>query len=286
MRISDSDLEKKLRESKEEIKESKKDNAYEIYENAKGIDSKKVNIFSSIRFYKIASALMIIVCIVLVIVFSSANAKLKSKPRNVIYYEGTTITNVASQSLDSSVNLSSVDSLKKMVSSTSFDRQVNNSTGIPLASDEATAYEKGDTGSPGSSWASTSVPGSSTSTYKTNNQVDNVDEADIVKVYKDTIFYIPAQNNYRFYYYSSDKEYTPTYVYVLKTSGKSVDIAKKIEYNYTCEFVLGNEEAAIYNYTYSVPMDLYCSDKYLIVRVNTYTYDELKENGTITRRYN
>ena len=75
MRISDNDLEKKLRESKEEIKESKKDNAYEIYENAKGIDSKKVNIFSSIRFYKIASALMIIVCIVLVIYIQKAFLK-------------------------------------------------------------------------------------------------------------------------------------------------------------------------------------------------------------------
>ena len=284
MRISDEDLEKKLRESKEEIKESKKDNAYEIYENAKGIDSKKVNIFSSIRFYKIASALMIIVCIVLVIVFSSANAKLKSKPRNVIYYEGTSGNSASSLALDNSVSLTSLDSLKEMVSSTSFDRQVI--SGYVLAADES-ILSKGDTGSIGdSSWASTSVPGSSTSTYKTNTQVDNVDEADIVKVHGDTIFYIPTQNNYRFYYYSSDKEYTPTYVYVLKTSGKSVDIAKKIEYNYNCEFAVGNEEASIYKYTYSVPMDLYCSDKYLIVRVNTYTYDELKENGTITRRYN
>ena len=280
MKISDNDLEKKLRESKEEIKESKKDNAYEIYENAKGIDSKKVNIFSSIRFYKIASALMIVLCIVLVVVFSSVNAKLKSKPRNVIYYEGASGNSASSLALDHSVSLTSLDSLKEMVSSTSFDRQV--SSGIVWEEDES-IHAKGDTGS---SWASTSVPSSSTSTYKTNTQVDNVDEADIVKVYKDTIFYIPAQNNYRFYYYSSDKEYTPTYVYVLKTSGKNVDIAKKIEYNYTCEFVLGNEEASIYNYTYSVPMDLYCSDKYLIVRVNTYTYDELKENGTITRRYN
>ena len=283
MKISDNDLDKGLRNSREEIEESKKNNAYEIYELAKAKEVNKVNIFSSIRFYKLASAFMMVALIVVVVVFASINTKLKTKPRNVIYYEGTSSTNAsANLASNQSEAITSLDSLKEMVNVSTFDQVIKTSSSIGwLELDEAaatTASIKADSG----------APGNATSTYRTNNQVDNVDEADIVKVYGDTIFYIPAydSNSYRFYYYSDGKNLNPLYVYVLKTNDQNVSIEKKIEYSYNCEFMLGNEEASIYKYTYSVPMDLYCSDKYLIVRVNTYTYDELKENGSSTRRYN
>lgn len=106
--------------------------------------------------------------------------------------------------------------------------------------------------------------------YGTNIQDKAVDEADIVKVNGDYIYYIPTIPRY----YSNSNGYfelvdeVPSCMYILKAQGDDIEVVSEISMDTEKKRVAGNSEVEVYEYKISKPKDLYFTDEYLIVRVS------------------
>ena len=107
------------------------------------------------------------------------------------------------------------------------------------------------------------------SQYQTNIQVEGVDEADIVKVIGNKIFYLPTKNyneNGRVCMLEEEKD--NLYLRQIIQYGKKEEILKTINgYN----LIQASEKE---------PLDLYVTDKFLIVRVSKSEYKRTQEDAT------
>lgn len=112
---------------------------------------------------------------------------------------------------------------------------------------------KGETGSPGDTNTSDNP------VYETNNQEEEVKEADIVKVDGDYIYYIPAYN------YNEEKS---NYVYKLKGQENNCVIEGSIEFARSKEFVAIYSNGTAYDYITPIPSDMFIYNDYLIVRID------------------
>ena len=66
--------------------------------------------------------------------------------------------------------------------------------------------------------------------FTTNIQVENVDEADIVKVNGDYIYYVTkAYNNYS-YTLNTSTQYSKNALYILKANNEKLDIVKEFSF--------------------------------------------------------
>ena len=142
--------------------------------------------------------------------------------------------------------------------------------------------ENGDTGSPGET--------SDSPVYETNNQEEEVNEADIVKVDGDYIYYIPAV----FDYYGGKSNY----VYKLKGQEKECVIEASIEFAPSKTFAGEDNDSKLYDHVTPVPRDMFIYNDYLIVRLDkryftaryqdssTYYVDHYSGYNTEIRIYN
>ncbi len=147
------------------------------------------------------------------------------------------------------------------------------------------ASEKGDTGAPGEAQIQNESP-----VYETNNQEKEVNEADIVKVDGDYIYYIPAV----FDYYGGKSNY----VYKLKGQEKECVIEGSIEFTPSKTFASEDNDSKLYNHVTPVPRDMFIYNDYLIVRLDkryytaryqgssTYYVDHYSGYNTEIRIYN
>ena len=94
---------------------------------------------------------------------------------------------------------------------------------------------------------------------QTNTQVENVDEADIVKLYKDRLYYV---NNY------SDK----TKIIITKATKNGNELEKLGEINYHMNYD--------YNGGYEMPRDIFVKDNYLVAMFDSSVVLEEKDKGT------
>ena len=113
--------------------------------------------------------------------------------------------------------------------------------------------------------------------YQTNTQVENVDEADVVKVHGKNIFYLPNAGSY--YSASSNNLYMFT-----ETNGK-LKLVKTINYGYNIETIKEYDDTySEVKVTSKIALDLYVTDKYLVVHVGYEAYTALQTKGNSSLR--
>lgn len=109
------------------------------------------------------------------------------------------------------------------------------------------------------------------SDYQTNVQVEGVDEADIVKVIKNKIFYLPTcSESYR--------------IHMLEEVDDKLFLRKTIKYGKSEEVIKTVNGFNLIQASERCPLDLYVTDNYLIVRVSKYEY-KYTQSTTSTFRY-
>ena len=123
---------------------------------------------------------------------------------------------------------------------------------------------------PTSQKVDTSTP---TSSYKTNTQVENVDEADIVKVSGNFIFYLTYKSRYN---------YNKNVLTMFEEVDDELLVRKQITFTTTETIEKEYDEYNLVRVTAESAQDLYVTDRYLIVRIYKYEYLNVrnKENKT------
>lgn len=230
------DLEKKIKNSKNTIVESSKYNPKQLYEYAKMKEEKEVLKFS------INKCILVIPSIILICVLTLTIFLLHGD--NIKHIDKTTNMNKEFKQFET------VEELKEYI---------NNSTkGFSLIDGELNG-EKDDLAD---------IEGVSTdSNYNTNIQVENVEEADIVKVKGDYIYYISQSNKYY-----NDKNN----LYVLKKIGDNLEVIKKVIFGKAVNEIADTGKEVVSNIVNSHAIELYVTDNYLIVHC------EVKEYISIT----
>ena len=261
------DLEKKIRESKDCMEESKASSSKNIYKMAKS-DSPKGQ---SIR--KAFSPKLVIKYAIFVLVFalmftggfflSKALNKGSGEIREKIIYRSTSDHNNVNVNYDdveqsaSPLTFSSFSSQEELISYLT-DNRGNKSTGRSSSSNG-----KGDemyVQSESAAEPTNSLDGEGSS-YQTNTQVENVDEADIVKVKGNHIFYIPSRN------YNAK---SACYMYT-EVDG-DLKLSKELSFDEQIDVLKEQDGYQLVKITRTTPMDLYVTDKYLVIRISKYEY--------------
>ena len=260
-----SEFDDKIRRSKNAIEESNINNPSFIYNQVK---EKEMNYKPQLNFKRaLASSLAILLMIgIMTVVF---------------------IVNNRGFDLDS-INRNNLDI--RTISSTDEYQAIHNARVAKIRSynkgyyDEE-ASEKGETGAPGEAQIQ-----SESSVYETNNQEKEVNEADIVKVDGDYIYYIPAVIDY----YGGKSNY----VYKLKGQENECVIEGSIEFTPSKTFASEDNDSRLYNHVTPVPRDMFIYNDYLIVRLDkryfttryqgssTYYVDHYSGYNTEIRIYN
>lgn len=252
-----SDFEKRLRESKNEIIDSQINNPKEIYQKAVS-NKKTIFKFNYNLFLKFA---MIVLMIITISISGVAIYKSNEEQPIVINPIINIDTNNFNELLqkDEMMQFSNKKQIETLIkaSSVSLDFVYDLSEDVNVSPGEA--GPKGDSGV------------DSDREYNTNIQEENVDEADIVKVNGDYIYYIPY-SSYSSYY--SDESYKK--LYVLKAEGNSLKKIKEINYVTESKELGKDENAIVTEYKTTQPKDLFYTDKYIILRLETRIYDQIK----------
>ena len=301
-KINDNELDNLIRDSKEVIETSQRNNAKEIYQLSKDVNEKKEevkvrknNFFSSVRFLRFASMAFLtlfIVVLILVIVFYNNRVNYIT---NITYVngEGSSETLVTSKDVKNtrfSRNVTSIDELKSIVNKTTNEIGGRiRLDGLIIKADSYTSIASIDTEDSVEYYPAGSVPlysDKSGSIYKTNNQEEEADEADIVKVNGNYIYYLPYNANSRSYV--SKKTDINKYVYIIKADEGKMEVVKRIGFGEEVYKLKENNDVIIYHCDSTIPLDLYYTDKYLIIRVDTISYEfgVLKSNEGSYNRYN
>ena len=110
--------------------------------------------------------------------------------------------------------------------------------------------------------------GESDSTYKTNVTVENVDEADIVKVIGNHIFYLPSVK-----YDENNK------VHMLEEENGVLKLIKTIEFNKEKELIKTENGYNLLQVEDDFAQNLYVTDRYLIVQISHMSYKVLQKVG-------
>ena len=252
-----SDFEKRLRESKNEIIDSKINNSKEIYQKAVS-NKKTIFKFNYNLFLKFA---MIVLMIITISISGVAIYKSNEEQPIVINPIINIDTNNFNELLqkDEMMQFSNKKQIETLIkaSSVSLDFVYDLSEDVNVSPGEA--GPKGESGV------------ESDREYNTNIQEENVDEADIVKVNGNYIYYIPY-SSYSSYY--SDESYKK--LYVLKAEGNSLKKIKEINYVTESKEIGKDENAIVTEYKTTQPKDLFYTDKYIILRLETRIYDQIK----------
>ena len=107
------------------------------------------------------------------------------------------------------------------------------------------------------------------SSYQTNTQVENVDEADIVKVKGNHIFFIPREYAPSPYY---KLEGITSHCYMYTEVEGKLELSKTLEFGKESELLDQKDIYYLYQVKETRPMDLYVTDDYLIIRINKVEY--------------
>ena len=266
------DFEKKIKDSKEVIEPSKKNNAGEIYEITKTNIKTRRSIKDLFTFRLVIKYAVFLLFIALVFtsgIFVSNALRDKNKvPYRTDENGNIIVEKVDNKNNDKPLTFGSFETEDELISYLS-NNQVNVQTGsnggwFTMDEEKATSASIQN--------ATASVKEFNVS-YTTNTQVENVDEADIVKVHGNNIFYLPYGG---INYYNNDVNK----VYMFTEVNGELKLAKTIEYTKKIE------ELKKYDETYSEvkvtnkrPLDLYVTDKYLIVHIGYEEYTGLQEEG-------
>lgn len=280
------DLEKKLKELKNEIKPSVKNNPAEIYSKFVSMNQKEEKnqkkLFGNLNLMmKYVVSVLLIVCITV----ASISILLHKGNKNYTF-----IYNEESKGnylpADNSIKqVTSFEELKMIIdNSSSTSSNITDGLIEPGFKEEDFEFNEGldsdmgvVTGTPSYTMGSIDIAIDTDRDYSTNNQVEGVEEADIVKVNGDYIYYIPRPND-SFYnlYYSSGSLPVDNVVYILKARMRTVDVTHKFVYEASRVLVEEDEEAKVYDCSYTIPQDLYITDKFLIVSAITYKWTNIE----------
>ena len=260
-----SEFDDKIRRSKNAIEESNINNPSFIYNQVK---EKEMNYKPQLNFKRaLASSLAILLMIgIMTVVF-------------IVNNRGFDLDSIDRNNLDI-----------RTISSTDEYQAIHNARVAKIRSSangyyDEEASEKGETGAPGEAQIQ-----SESSVYETNNQEEEVNEADIVKVDGDYIYYIPAVIDY----YGGKSNY----VYKLKGQENECVIEGSIEFTPSKTFASEDNDSRLYNHVTPVPRDMFIYNDYLIVRLDkryftaryqdssTYYVDHYSGYNTEIRIYN
>ena len=259
-----SDFEKRLKESKNEIIDSQINNPKEIYQKAVS-NKKTIFKFNYNLFLKFAMIVLMIITISISGVAIHKSNQEKPIVINPIINIDTNNFNELLQK-DEMMQFSNKKQIETLIkaSSISLDFVYDLSEDVNVSPE--VGAPKGDSGV------------DSDREYNTNIQEENVDEADIVKVNGNYIYYIPY-SSYSSYY--SDESYKK--LYVLKAEGNSLKKIKEINYVTESKELGKDENAIVTEYKTTQPKDLFYTDKYIILRLEATIYDQIKYGNRESR---
>ena len=252
-----SDFEKRLKESKNEIIDSKINNPKEIYQKAVS-NKKTIFKFNYNLFLKFAMIVLMIITISI-----SGVAIYKSNEEQPIVINP--IINIDTNNFN---ELLQKDEMMQFSNKKQIETLIKASS---ISLDFVYDLSEDDNDSPGEAGPKGESGVDSDREYNTNIQEENVDEADIVKVNGNYIYYIPY-SSYSSYY--SDESYKK--LYVLKAEGNSLKKIKEINYVTESKEIGKDENAIVTEYKTTQPKDLFYTDKYIILRLETRIYDQIK----------
>lgn len=263
------DFEKKIKDSKECIKKTDLNEGSRIYKLAKNNENneetKKTSFFNLSKKLIIKYAIFILLFAITFtggfLIASSLN-KGKIVYKNIIGRNDITVNyNQVSDNV-APAKFSNFETKEELIDYLSDSK--NTSTLYSSASDRSLTEEL-DYFHPAVKEYSASTPSIEFSTYTTNTQVENVDEADIVKVSGNHIFYIPKKynnNKYKLYMFSEVKG--------------NLEITKVISYGTNNEVLKKENGYELVKVNNTYPNDLYVTEKYLIVRIEKVEYKKVQ----------
>jgi len=266
----------KIKESRDYIKtKPEKDSSY-IYQKALNSEPEKKPSFyfrysKAIRF----AALILIVCSVFTAGFFVSKAindsKIVYNSPDVYKYSDTNKVKVNYENneiLTKPSTFSNFESKEDIINYLS-DNKNNNSSNSYYSTSSSIGQDEGVKD------GSSSIEESSSS-YKTNTQEENVDEADIVKVCGNHIFFLPNVSS------GEDKK-----LIVFTEENGKLNTSFIINYSENEEILKEFDEYNLVGVTTTIPQDLFVTDKYVVVRISKYSYKTLKsKNSTKYPDYN
>ena len=280
------DLEKKIKDSKNCIEKANANNSKQIYNMAKNTHPNETMPKKQISLRIITKYAIAVVVFMLVFTggFFLSKALIKPEERIVeievekekekiiqtyVYRNGVssrddvTVNYQEVARTDAPLSFGSFNNKEELIS---YLNDTKTKTSTALTGDEL-SFESNQSGAiPGAEYDFSE----SSSTYQTNTQVENVDEADIVKVKGNHIFYLT--NSSKCYMFTEiDGELLTTNVL---NFGEEIEELKSIDRN-------GYKNAyQLVSITRTEAKDLYVTDKYLIIRINKYEYKATRERYT------
>ena len=268
-------LDKKIKESKNAIEESSISNPSHIYAKVNN-NNQKVNILKSNLFIKYA------ICCLLIVAITVCMIAILKGPNEFGIIVGNESGNldVSETYSDGLKKVTSIDEIKNLVLNAT-----NSNVSIPNdgAVDEDLKVESSSPSYSGGIAGSINPDINTEHIYNTNNQVANVDEADIVKVNGDYIYYVTRAKYYYEYKNIDDTikhQLSKNCLYILKANGDSLDIVKEITFEDTEEVVSSNEEAKVIEESSHYPLDVLFTEKYIVLSVRTSKQSFVEYNNT------
>jgi len=267
------DFERKIKDSKIEIIESKVNNPKELYQKAINKTNHKINLFNRTMIIRYAMILLMLVTITIsgIAIYKSGQELPPIINQIVNIFEGDDISDLETNEI---IKLQNINQIKKVINTSKNDLNYE-------ILDEVIAGEKGDLGDFESS--SSGNPGSldTDREYQTNVQEENVDEADIVKVNGNYIYYIPYTS------YSTNYSYDEySVLYILKVKNDTVNLVKKINFATEEKEIAKNSVASVFEQKKTNPMDLFYTDDYIILRLHTTIREYVQYGQRKTFKFN
>ena len=268
-------LDKKIKDSKSSIKESNINNPGSIYSKAnikKG--NLKNTLFSKLMIFRYLTVLLLSLTAILSILLLNNNNSVNNPNEdnnninNPVEDEKNNNSNDLNNiNLDGSVKFSDASEIRTLLMNSS---NVNNNEDMEGGVVPPTDEPSGD-----------SPSGGIDHEYETNNQVEGVDEADIVKVNGDYIYYV-TQKITTYGYLDSvyvKRQFGQNALYILKANGDSLDIIKTVTFPSKEEVVASNDEAVVTDIISYTPLDILYTDKYVVLSVSAFAYSNVSYNG-------
>ncbi|MBO4666909.1 MAG: beta-propeller domain-containing protein [Bacilli bacterium] len=274
------DFEKKIRESKECIEESKVSSSKDIYKMAKSASPKGPSIKKAFTPKLVIKYAIIVLAFLLMFTggfFLSKGLNKNSDGKEKIIYRSTVDNNNVTINYDdveektTPLSFSSFNSQEELVSYLADNRGAKSTAN----GDESAGWYSIPTAQAESVMDGDSAKANSSSSYQTNTQVENVDEADVVKVKGNHIFYITNTSN---------SKKSACYMYT-EVDGE-LELTKEIEFSEQIDLIETKEGYELVKITRTTPMDLYVTDKYLVLRINKYEYKSTRYINISTLKYN
>ena len=204
--------------------------------------------------FKIIKTFSLIFVLLIMLFISSCSSKDSNTPNNPIEIKDIPIVNLEGANVKTFETEEDLQEFIQMAKTTSsFYRNYNGDDVIAIEDEPIpTAPQEGN------------VDGNNTNSneYQTNTAVASVDEADIVKVSGDYIFYL-----------------TNKVTRILKKNKDTLDEVKTIYAEESDELVQVYGEVEVRHFSSNTMLDLYITDRYLIIRSSIHEYDYTRYNN-------